>query len=204
MSSAEIGEERQPLRRRTDREPNRGWQRVATIAVSVAAVDWLTKALVVASIPLDEMLIVWDDRLAFWHVQNPALILGLLGDSNLVLRKTVTVLLAFAAATLLLQIISRSHRLLPHRRPWAWLFAGLLTGGMLGNLGERSLHWWVTDFISFRWDPYWLPPGNIADLAILTSLPIAVLVIVFEFEARAQRARTSAASRLADADPQPG
>lgn len=200
------GEGELPLRRRTDREPNRGWPRVVMIAAGVAIVDWVTKALIVAYVPLNEMVIVWDDRLAFWHVQNPALILGLLGNSNLALRKAVTVLLGLAAITLLLQVVSRSHRLLPHRRRWAWLFVGLLTGGMLGNLGERTLHWWVTDFISFRWDPYWLPPGNIADLAILSSLPVALLVVLFEFEARAQRGRTNAASGTptADADPRPG
>src|SRR5690606_4325712 len=97
---------------------------------------------------------------------------------------------------------SRAHRLLPRRRPWAWLFSGLLLGGMLGNLGERSLHWWVTDFLSFRWGPYWLPPGNVADLAIVTSLPIAILVILFEVEARAMRGRVSIRARanLVDED----
>jgi lipoprotein signal peptidase len=59
---------------------------------------------------------------------------------------------------------------------------------MLGNLGERVVHWGVTDFISFRWGDYWLPPGNVADLALFLAMPLAVLVILFEFIGRSRRA----------------
>ena len=180
-----------PRRRRTDFEPNHGWRRAGLIAVTIAITDWTTKALVASAIPLDSMKVVWEGRLAFWHVQNPALILGLFGDLPLTFRKVVSVLLAVAALTVLFEVVSRSHRLLPRRRPWAWLFTGLLLGGMLGNLGERALHWWVTDFISFRWGSFWLPPGNIADLSIILALPISLLVILFELEARAQRGRAN-------------
>jgi lipoprotein signal peptidase len=190
-------------RRRTDAEPNRGWRHVAAIAGVIAILDWTTKLMIASRIPLDEMSMVWEGRIAFWHVRNPALILGLFGDLSLNARKIISFFLAIAAATLLLQIISRAHRLLPRRRPWAWLFGGLLFGGMLGNLGERALHWWVTDFLSFRWGPYWLPPGNVADLAIVLSLPIAIMVIVFEVEARAQRGKVDRRSRsdLVEGDP---
>lgn len=176
------------------------------IALSIAILDWVTKVIVSSRIPLDGMVIILDERVALWHVRNPALVLGLFGNLELSARKVIAVLLGIAALTLLLQIISRAHRLLPRRRPWAWLFSGLLLGGMLGNLGERSLHWWVTDFLSFRWGPYWLPPGNVADLAIVTSLPIAILVILFEIEARALRGRTptGARARLVEEDAKTG
>src|SRR5690606_30610418 len=182
-----------PRRRRTDFEPNEGWRRAGIIAVTVAIADWTTKALVALAIPLGELKVVWEGRLAFWHVRNPALILGLFGDLPLTYRKIVSVLLATAALILLYEVVSRAHRLLPHRRAWAWLFSGLLLGGMLGNLGERSLHWWVTDFISFRWGNYWLPPGNVADLSIILALPISLIVILFELEARAQRGKAPSA-----------
>jgi lipoprotein signal peptidase len=174
-------------RRGTDAERNRGWRVVAAIAATVAILDWGTKLLVARSLGLNQMVVIWEGRVALWHVRNPALVLGLFGDLPLGARKVIAVLLALAAATLLLEIISRAHRLLPHRRPWAWLFAGLLSGGMLGNLGERVLHWWVTDFLSFRWNHIWLPPGNVADLAIILSIPISLAVIAFEIEARALR-----------------
>jgi lipoprotein signal peptidase len=173
--------------RSSDLEPNRGWRAVPLIAGTVALADWVTKALVASQIPVNNLMVVWDGRVALWHVKNPALILGLFGGDPLFSRKIVTAILGLAAVTLLHQVITRAHRLLPHRRKWAWLFAGLLFGGMLGNLGERVLHWWVTDFLSFRWGPYWLPPGNVADLSILIAIPLSVLIIVFEVEARKLR-----------------
>lgn len=177
-------------RRRTDLEPNHGALPVTLIALVVAAIDWSTKAAIVATVPLGELRVVWEGRVAFWHVRNPAMVLGLFGDLPLVWRQVIAVLLGIVAVTLLLEVWTRAQRLLPHRRWWAWLFAGLVFGGMLGNLGERALHWWVTDFLSFRWGDYWLPPGNVADLAIILAIPISLLIIAFEIEARAQRGRS--------------
>lgn len=156
-------------------------------AVAVAVLDWGTKAMIAARIPIGEMEVVWGGRLAFWHVRNPALVLGLFGDLPLRWRQAMAALLGIVAVVLLLEILSRAHRLLPRRRPWAWLFIGLVFGGMAGNLGERVLHWGVTDFISIGWRGMWMPPGNVADLAILSSVPVAGLIIVFELEARRRR-----------------
>lgn len=174
-------------RRRTDGEPNRGWGPALALALSIGIVDWATKAWIAGRIPLGDLVEVVDGRVAFWHVRNPALVLGLFGDRSMANRVAIAVLLAIGAVILIVEVLSRSQRLLPRRRPWAWLFVGLLFGGMLGNLGERALHWWVTDYLSFRWGTVWLPPGNVADLAILASIPVALLVIGFEIEARAKR-----------------
>ncbi len=95
-------------------------------------------------------------------------------------------------------VVAVKMRLLPERRPWAWVFVGLLCGGMVGNLGERALHWWVTDFLSFRWGSLWLPPGNVADLAIIASIPVSFLVIAFEIEARAGRGSGGSSDAVID------
>jgi lipoprotein signal peptidase len=184
-------------RRRTDFERNRGWMPAVAIALVVAVLDWTTKAIVARRVPLEEMVVVWEGRLAFWHVKNPAMILGLYGNLPLGTRKVIAVLSAILAATLLLEVIGRGHRLPPNRRIWAWIFVGLSSGGMLGNLGERAWHWGVTDFLSLGWGDLWLPPGNVADLAIFLSIPLAFVVIAFELQARAQR-RPLAEVRLAE------
>lgn len=176
-------------RRTTDRDPQPGWRPILLLAICVALLDWLTKALVVATIPLNGILVVIDDRFALWHVKNPAMILGLFGDLPLLYRQILALLLALLGLTLLLEVVSRAQRLLPNRRPWAWTFVGLVLGGMLGNLGERAFFWGITDFIAIGWRGIWLPPGNIADLAIFLSIPVALLVIVFEVEARSRRSR---------------
>lgn len=173
---------------------------VLAIALPVALLDWFVKWWIVQTVPLHELRVV-SDRVAFWHVKNPALVLGLHGDLPLGLRKTLVTLYATIAVLLLIAVLFRGHRLLPSRRKWAWIFLGMVSGGMLGNLGERILHWHVTDFLSFRWSSVWLPPGNVADVSILLSMPIACFVLLFELEARALRRTASLPAPVDEAAP---
>lgn len=180
--------EREGGRRHTDEEPNRGWIPAVLIALSVAGLDWITKFLITRTVPLGEMVEVIEGRVAFWHVRNEAMILGLYGNLPLEARQVIAVLAALLGALLLFEVVGRGHRLPTARRPWAWLFVGLASGGMLGNLGERVVHWGVTDFLSFAWGDLWLPPGNVADLALFLCIPVSVVVICFELAARSRRA----------------
>jgi signal peptidase II len=176
-----------PGRRLSDQAPLYGWRPSLVIALTVALLDWGTKALVAASLPVGGFREVVEGRVALWHVRNPAMILGLWENLPLDARKGIAVVAAVVAFVVLLEVVGRAHRLPPAHRRWAWLFVGLVFGGMLGNLGERAVHWGVTDFLSLRWGDYWLPPGNLADLALFLSIPLVVPVIVFELRGRARR-----------------
>jgi lipoprotein signal peptidase len=178
-----------PGRRAADLEPMRGWVPALKIGLGVALLDWAAKAAVVATMAEGDFREVVPGALAFWHVRNPAMILGLWENFPLGARKLIAVVAAVVGALLLLQILGRGHRFPRHQRRWAWLFVGLVLGGMLGNLGERAVHWGVTDFISLRWGPYWLPPGNFADLALFLSVPLALPVMLFEILGRSRRGR---------------
>lgn len=177
-----------PGRRASDREPVRGWRPALAVALAIALLDWGTKAAVAASVELEGFREVIAGRVAFWHVRNEAMILGLYGDLSLGTRKAIAIVAAGVAVLVILQIIGRGHRLPGAQRTYASVFVGVVLGGMLGNLGERVIHWGVTDFLSFYWAPYWLPPGNVADIALFLSIPMAVPVIVFEMMGRARRA----------------
>lgn len=179
----------QPGRRAADGEPVRGWVPTLAIGLLIAFTDWMTKAVVIGLLPESDFVEVVPDTLAFWHVRNPAMILGLYGDLSLETRKLIAVAGALTGAVLMTQVIACAHRLPREHRPWSWLFVGLVLGGMLGNLGERAVHWGVTDFISIGWGGVWLPPGNIADLALFASVPLALVVSVLELLARANRGR---------------
>jgi lipoprotein signal peptidase len=181
-------------RRASDGTPLYGWRPAVLIALAIAAADWASKALVAAWVPLDHFREVVEGRVAFWHVRNPAMILGLWGDFPLGARKAIAAAAAVVAAVVLLEVVGRAHRLPRAHRRWAWLFVGCVMGGMLGNLGERVVHWGVTDFLSFRWGDYWLPPGNLADIALFASVPLAARVIVFELRARSRRGRRRVAA----------
>jgi lipoprotein signal peptidase len=193
--------DRSPGRRATDRERVQGWLPPTLIALAVALLDWTTKLLISLTLPMDELREVIPGRLAFWHVRNPAMVLGLWQNFPLATRKVIAVVAAVLGAVVLLQIIGRGHRFPRSHRGWAWLFVGLVLGGMLGNLGERVVHWGVTDFISFRWGDYWLPPGNLADLALFLSMPLCIPVILFEFWGRGRRAPEPAAEPVVGAEP---
>jgi lipoprotein signal peptidase len=63
----------------------------------------------------------------------------------------------------------------------AWLPAGLLVGGALGNLADRVRDEAVTDWIDF---PAW-PTFNLADVAIVVG--VISLVLLPEFRARTEQ-----------------
>ncbi|HEU0053504.1 MAG TPA: signal peptidase II [Longimicrobium sp.] len=176
-----------PGRRASDTEPMRGWVPALKIALVVALLDWTTKAAISFTMAEGDFREVIPGALSFWHVRNPAMILGLWENFPLGARKLIAIVAAVVGAVLLLQILGRGHRFPPGQRRWAWLFVGLVLGGMLGNLGERAIHWGVTDFISIRWGNYWLPPGNFADLALFLSVPLSLPVMAFELVGRARR-----------------
>lgn len=178
-----------PGRRATDREPIYGWRPALLIALGVALLDWSVKFAVASSMQIGEFREVIEGRVALWYVRNPAMILGLWENFPLDFRKGLAIVAAIVGVLVLLQIVGRAHRLPRHHRRWAWVFVGMVTGGMLGNLGERLIHWGVTDYLSLRYGAYWLPPGNVADIALFLSIPLAIPVIVFELMGRARRGR---------------
>ncbi len=176
-------------RRASDHEPRSGWTPALAIMLAVAVLDWSTKAMVAAAVPLQGFVEVWKGRVALWHVQNPAMVLGLWDHLPITYRQGIAIIAALVALLLLFEIVERGHRLPPHRRIWVWLFIGLAFGGMLGNLGERLIHWYVTDFLSLRWGSLWLPPGNVADLALFLAFLLAIPVVIFELQARSRRGK---------------
>ena len=180
---------RAPGRRAADYEPVRGWRPSLLIAAGIALADWISKAAINASMEIGDFQEVISGRVAFWHVRNPAMILGLWENLPLDGRKLLAMVAAIVGLLVLLQIVGRAHRLPGNQRRWAWVFVGLVLGGMLGNLGERLIHWGVTDYLSIRWGDFWMPPGNVADIALFLSIPLAIPVIVFELMGRARRGR---------------
>jgi lipoprotein signal peptidase len=181
-----------PGRRASDHEPVRGWRPALAVAAVIALLDWGTKAAIAWSVPVGAFREVIPGRVAFWHVRNEAMILGLYDNLALGTRKSIALVASLVASLVILQIIGRGHRLPKAQRTYASVFVGTVLGGMLGNLGERVVHWGVTDYLSFQWGPYWLPPGNVADVALFLAIPMAVPVIVFELQGRARRGAASA------------
>jgi signal peptidase II len=137
--------------------------RAAAVALSTVAADQAVKALVRATIDRGEAVdLVLGIELV--NVRNRGIAFGLFAGGGAVL-----VIFALAALTALLVFFAR-HR----DRPLVWLPTGLLIGGALGNLIDRTLDGAVTDFADL---PLW-PAFNLADVAI--TFGVLTLLYVLE------------------------
>ena len=123
-----------------------GVRAALVVAVGVAAVDWLTKALAAAT--LDDGPVDLGGLLTLRLSHNPGVAFGV-GD-----RLPGGVVIAVTAVvTLLLAVMVLRGALRPF---WA---AGLVLGGAVANLGDRAVGGSVVDFLDLGW---W-PSFNLAD-----------------------------------------
>jgi signal peptidase II len=140
-------------------------RRVLAVGITVLVVDQLTKRLAVGAIPRggsEELLPVLDivhvrnDGVAFSSFAGQPWIVGLL------------VVGALAALTVWF-LRNRTVKL-------AWLAAGMLAGGAIGNVLDRIVEGAVIDFLK---PPHW-PAFNIADMAIVGGMVLLVVVVELE------------------------
>lgn len=137
--------------------------RVGLLVAVVLIVDQLTKHAVIANIPLGTSQ-KFLPAVNLVHIHNSGVAFGFFsGGGAVVLILTLT-----ALSALVIYFLRRPTR------PWLWLPTGLLVGGALGNLIDRLVHGYVTDFIKL---PAW-PAFNISDMAI--TLGVLSLLYVLE------------------------
>ncbi len=137
--------------------------RVAVLVAVVIILDQITKHAVIANIPLGTTQ-KFLPAINLVHIHNSGVAFGFFaGGGALVLVLTFT-----ALAALVVYFVMRPTR------PWLWLPTGLLVGGAVGNLIDRLVHGYVTDFIKL---PAW-PAFNISDMAIT----VGVLSLLYVLE----------------------
>lgn len=142
-------------------------QWVALIAVAVAALDQLTKWLVVRSLSEEESRVVISGFFSLVNWPNTGTAWSILKDCNLVL--VVVSLLALLAMYLF------RHNFQLRRRGWR-IALGLITGGIIGNLIDRVRVHHVTDFLFFYVGQYHWPAFNVADSAICVGVGFYIIL----------------------------
>ena len=151
-------------------QPRRRWLALALIAV--VAADWFTKFLVQNHIQLYGQRAVIDGWVWLAHARNPGIAFSFLRDLPEYIRLPILV----AAASI--GIAVAAHIALRTRDGTMRLAAVLIMAGALGNLGDRVLNGWVTDFIQVRWFPFIF---NVADVAItIGAILLAARMILAE------------------------
>ncbi len=155
-------------------------QRAAAVAIAILIVDQLTKRLIVASIdpgqsreilPFLDLVYVRNEGVAFSSFSGKPWVVGAL----------------VAVALIALTVWFARNRSVPH----AWIAAGMLAGGAVGNILDRLTVGHVIDFVQFPS----FPAFNVADSSIV--LGMGVLVLVMELEHRRTTRRGQAAAGTA-------
>ncbi|MEO5633244.1 signal peptidase II [Gaiella sp.] len=132
------------------------WIALAVIAGTAVVADQLTKAVVVAQLPLGDTAATIGP-FSIHHVQNTGIAFGLFAEST----SAVIALTAIAVGAMLV-FFARTAR----RHPLVSIALGLVIGGSVANLLDRVRLGHVTDFLDFA---YW-PAFNLADSFIVVGV----------------------------------
>jgi signal peptidase II len=145
---------------------------IAAVTAVVVALDQVTKHFVRTSLATNaESVRIIGDLLRLTFTRNEGAAFGML-PGNVVLFIPVHVIV-------LLVIAGYVWRRRPER-PWLIAALGLVAGGAIGNLIDRVVFGWVTDFIQIPFD---FPVFNVADSAVVVGVCMLVWWLLFGPEA---------------------
>ncbi|MDL2285720.1 signal peptidase II [Desulfovibrio sp. OttesenSCG-928-F07] len=145
------------------------------LAGAVIALDQITKAVVMAKIPLNQGITVIDGYFNLVHVLNRGAAFGFLNRSDIAWQFWL-----FAAFTLVAvgMVIYMLKNIQP--RQWFSISAmGCILGGAIGNFIDRVRFRHVVDFLDFHIGKNHWPAFNVADIAICYGAIALALVILF-------------------------
>ena len=132
------------------------WIALVVIVGTAIVADQLTKAIVVAQLPLGDTAVTIGP-FSIHHVQNTGIAFGLFADST-----SAVIALTAVAVGAMLVFFARTAQ----RHPLVPIALGLVIGGSIANLLDRVRLGHVTDFLDFA---YW-PAFNLADTFIVAGV----------------------------------
>ena len=144
---------------------------ILLLGIAVVLGDQLSKEWIRAAHPLHESHAVVPGFFDLTHVQNTGAAWGMFSGNSLALALG-------ALATLAALLVFRRRIFTPGRG--GAVVAGLLTGGILGNLLDRVRLGYVTDFLDFYHGTWHFPAFNVADAAITAACILHVLFTILQ------------------------
>jgi len=139
------------------------------IALSVAALDQLTKYLIRSNFGLHQNLTVVSGIFDLRYIRNTGAAWGIFPEGTLWLSLLSVVMLTAIVA---------SRKQLMSNSLFDRIGLGLICGGIIGNLIDRVVLRYVVDFLDFYWAGHHFPAFNVADSAITVGV---FLYIVNQF-----------------------
>ncbi len=150
--------------------------RLLIVAAAVVILDQITKAIILARVPLYETIPVIPGFFNITHIQNPGGAFGFFAGGSILLRKIVFLLLSSVAVVFVLYL----YHQVPLRYRWLSFGLALIFGGAIGNLIDRvRFDVRVVDFLDFYVGRYHWPSFNVADSAITVGVTIFAVHILF-------------------------
>lgn len=144
------------------------------LGAAVVALDQWTKALVLARLPIHDVVPVIPDLLNLVHVRNPGAAFSLLSNAPAWIREPFFLVVTIGASIVIVLFALRAAA-----EEWALRLAlGGILGGALGNFLDRLAYGEVIDFIDVYWNGWHWPAFNVADASISVSI-LAVLLQSF-------------------------
>lgn len=148
-------------------------RRYFLLAAAVCLADWLTKALVAATLAPGETRHIVPGFFTLTHVRNRGAAFGLFADFTSPLATPLLVAFSVAALGVVLVLLWRH----PTERASGYGLA-LVFGGALGNLVDRLHGGGVVDFLDFHLAGHHWPAFNLADSAIVIGAACVIVHVL--------------------------
>lgn len=159
------------------------------IAAGILLLDRWTKWLVAQRISLFESIPVIPGFFKITHLRNKGAAFSLFADAPETWRIAMLVMFSLIALVIVLVLLVRSS----DRLSLQGIALALILGGAVGNLWDRLLHGWVTDFILVYYKQWEWPAFNVADSAICVGAVLLIGEMLFHHEHTAERRKESTA-----------
>ncbi|MBU4317694.1 MAG: signal peptidase II [Proteobacteria bacterium] len=154
----------------------RKYQLLLIISSIVVMMDQLTKALVVAKIPLYKTIAVIPGFFNLTHLRNPGVAFGMFSGGNSNLQQMLLMGAAICAVCVIFYFYSKTGQ----EFPLMLIGFSLIVGGAVGNLIDRFRFSGVVDFVEVYVGKYTWPAFNVADSAICIGVSIFFYYMVFK------------------------
>ena len=151
------------------------YARLTVIACLVLALDQITKAVVLHTMPLYQSIRVIPGLFSLTHIHNPGGAFGFLARQSPELRYFFFVVISLLTICLVFYFYTKT----PRTHPLLADGFALIIGGAIGNMIDRLRFGKVVDFLDFYISGVHWPAFNVADSAITIGMGIFFFHFLF-------------------------
>ena len=148
------------------------------ISAGIFLLDRWTKWLVSQRVSLFESVTVVPGFFKITHLRNKGAAFSLFADAPAAWRLATLVIFSLVAMLIVLVLLVKTS----NRFSLQGAALALILGGAVGNLWDRVMHGWVTDFLLVYYRQWEWPAFNVADSAICVGAVLLIAEMVFRRE----------------------